>query len=553
MNYRNSVTKLALLVFTPAFVVFLTGLYLGTQFLQLKFDAMEAARINEVRTQSRIISDVVWSSVANLKTRVIAVRNILATASQLTPASSILDSDILYWSELEVKDAKVIGLKNSVKNALFKTENFEEQYLKPALARINFDDLRKSGTVMLQLADTDSLAFVFPTAETLVLAVVDPNNVFSSLKSAIAGADDVEGQYRVYLVSSSGHVLMHSQRNYIGADFSGTPLFKEILAPLAAGKQTNGAGTFRSIDQSSVAAAFVRIGTLPLAIVVEKLTEVDSFWDAALESGTIHRFIGKILVVGAFLLTVIFGFFMLFRRRLGISRVEASKANEEVNVSPQLTYPSPDYLVDQRRDPIQIIAERAIQEKAEASEASLRIELNSAHAALKRAAEESAIVSDYERDAAAIKDPASISYKLTKTATQLCESPTLYFTYHDSMRLAVLHSDAGFQGESPDGMSFPLGQEIMDRVIQADRNGEIASLADYGPLTKLVLARTGVAHFEAWALTGYGHLGRLSARPRLLGVLVILQAGVDSIARRESIARMIRTTGLAYENALLAQ
>jgi hypothetical protein len=102
-------------------------------------------------------------------------------------------------------------------------------------------------------------------------------------------------------------------------------------------------------------------------------------------------------------------------------------------------------------------------------------------------------------------------------------------------------------------MSFPIDQMVLQKIREADQKGTFAALSDYGPLSRILLARLGVAHFEAWALTGYGHLGRQAGKPRLLGVLIILQAGLESAMRHDSLSRMMRTTGLVYENALLSR
>ncbi|MBI3534341.1 MAG: hypothetical protein HY072_02470 [Deltaproteobacteria bacterium] len=87
---------------------------------------------------------------------------------------------------------------------------------------------------------------------------------------------------------------------------------------------------------------------------------------------------------------------------------------------------------------------------------------------------------------------------------------------------------------------------------EAAQRGEIFSLTQYSPLANILLAKTGVAHFEAWPLTSYGPLGKMSGKLRLVGILVVLQAGVDSVLHREALIRMLRTTGLIYENMLLS-
>ena len=173
---------------------------------------------------------------------------------------------------------------------------------------------------------------------------------------------------------------------------------------------------------------------------------------------------------------------------------------------------------------------------------------------LRTAQEERILLSKFEQEAIRLKDPKLIANRMAQVTSQLCQSPTLFFVFHEGIQAAILQADGGFpKGESPAGMSFAVDQQVITRIQMADKQGEIASLADYPPLAKILLSRMGVAHFEAWAVTGYGHLGRQAGRPRLLGILVILQAGVDSATRQDSLSRMMRTTGLVYENALLTR
>jgi hypothetical protein len=68
-----------------------------------------------------------------------------------------------------------------------------------------------------------------------------------------------------------------------------------------------------------------------------------------------------------------------------------------------------------------------------------------------------------------------------------------------------------------------------------------------------LMTRLGIAHFDAWAITGYSHLGRLAEKPKVLGILVVLQAGVESLLKKEALGRMVRATGLIYENAVLSR
>ena len=184
----------------------------------------------------------------------------------------------------------------------------------------------------------------------------------------------------------------------------------------------------------------------------------------------------------------------------------------------------------------------------------LRSELESYQRALRDVRDESAMIARFEKEAALLKDPRQVAHRLAKVSAQLCQSPTLVFLYEERVHSAILAADSGLStAQAPVAMSFPVDESVLIHLSHEFPKGEVVSLATYPPLQRAMMARLGVAHFEAWALAGYGPLGRQSGRPRLLGVLVVIQSGVDSFTRHEQLGRMIRATGLVYENALLSR
>ena len=163
-------------------------------------------------------------------------------------------------------------------------------------------------------------------------------------------------------------------------------------------------------------------------------------------------------------------------------------------------------------------------------------------------------MNQFQKEAALLRDPKAVGQRLTDTAQKLCQSPALFFGFHEGIRAAILQCDSGFApGQSPAGMSFPIDASTLERIVHAGQSGPPLRLTEYPPLSKMLMARVGVAHFDAWPLTGYGHLGRVAGKPRLLGILVILQAGAESATRQDSLGQMMRASGLIYENTLLAQ
>ena len=565
---QPSLLKTVSILSVPVILVFTLGIYLGVKTTETQKDSVEYARMQEVTAQARLLNESFWNSIELVRTKAIALQQLRA-ASMHSKQLPLPTGSILHWAEIEINGDRVSAVRQTAKNMASKIDwsNFEEKYIQALTEKISLRELRENAVSIVPIKKDEhsssmDLSLAFASQNTIVAALVDPADLFGAFKRFSSRSEG--GTLRAYLVGNNGHVFAHSQQNYVNGNFSGTDVFNQALRALLQGTRVSGAGTYTAIDQQEVTAAYVRPGSVQLGIVVEKLTSAPLSVLGPKGVGIWQRVVGQSLL-GITLLTgiLLFGA-LIVRRRFSKTSVKEEKENlveenfENVFENRIDLFATPVELLNAG---IQSVSENkiapALRDKiiqADSTEESLRRELLAAESALKRIREESSIVNQFEREAANIKDPKAIAYRLTATATRLCGSPTLFFNYHDSVKSAILHSDAGFDdGYTPAGMAFPLEPAVLARVRQADQRGEIASLSDYEPLAHLILARTGVAHFEAWALTGYGQLGRLAGKPRLLGILVILQAGSDTIAKNEAIGRMIRTTGLVYENALLAQ
>lgn len=161
-------------------------------------------------------------------------------------------------------------------------------------------------------------------------------------------------------------------------------------------------------------------------------------------------------------------------------------------------------------------------------------------------------VSRFEKECLALKDPRKIAFSLAQVAAELCKSPALVLLQDIRLNSLVLAADAGFpEGHSPAGLSAAVDDPLLRRIETGFASGELLGIQDHEPLIRAMMARLGVAHFEAWAMAGFGPLGRASGKIRLLGAVVILQSSVESYSHREHLGRMIRAAGLVYENALL--
>lgn len=185
--------------------------------------------------------------------------------------------------------------------------------------------------------------------------------------------------------------------------------------------------------------------------------------------------------------------------------------------------------------------------------AALRRELEAAQMRIDRLQIESQGISSLEAKVYALKDPVKVAGELVELLSNLCKSPAMFFDYSENTGLSTLQATGGFSsGTDPDSMSFRISIEARESVFADEKTTGAASLTEYVPLASVLMQKLGVAYFEAWVMTGFAPLGRLSGKRQILGVVVILNAGIDSALQRESLERVLRSIGLVYENTIHA-
>lgn len=539
----------------PVFAAFSLGSALSWHDARTSIEQARQERMTETLTQARLLADSVWASIEALRGQALALK-----ARRLAEAAKGADADlpvptapVLHWSELEVVGDRLASVRQSVRarkaGPLGTDSYFEDRYHSILADRVGIRELRDDGVAWVRVrADAEKqvelAAFVFlsddgsPLARTAIAVLAPPADVFRTISGFAAHGEG--GALRAYLAGADGTVVAHSLSAFRGADFSRTRVFAEGLQPLFQGLRTAGVGTYSSIDRLNVLAGYVRMGSLPLGVVVERVVSPPSGgFAAAWARGLLGAF-------GALVCAAVAIWFGRRPRRSATAFVQAPPKKVEEPLRETSETPELGAGATVAGDLSARVGDRVVRvgPEGDAWQARLRQEL-----AAKR---ESELVSRFEGEAARSRDPKAIARRLAGAAAQICESPTLFFIHHEGVRAAILQADGGFaSGDAPAAMSFPVDAAMLTAVVQAERQGIVASFSQYGPLQKLLLARLGLAHFEAWAVTGCGHLGRAAGRHRLVGILVILEAQARSASRYDSLSRMMRSTGLIYESALL--
>tara|TARA_Y100000590_G_scaffold393717_2_gene472226 strand:- start:2473 stop:4125 length:1653 start_codon:yes stop_codon:yes gene_type:complete len=446
----------------------------------------------------------------------------------------IQSSEIVHLVAFETSGKNVIRVLQNKKNSQFYEENNQASAHRTFVTLKNWmqsKHFKPHGpkTQWLEIPQTDSQGPTFglviqskiqnTDSHAVVLALLKPQ-FFDSTMKAIS---------RAYLVSGSGKLIHHFQKNLIGRSLVNSPFFKDQLSSLFGGIETSGSSDLISFDQKKVLAGFSQVMGLPLVLVVEaSYPKVPSApTDTWIPIG--------LMSFGAFLfLFSVIGIFKKRKRKkieLKEEPKEEENKNKEENIAltPEIT-------------PAMEVPGFAKQSSGYGKDDFSGI-LNANTPSV------GMIVSQFQSMATRIRDPHLIFNMLCESTAQLCESPALYFSFEEKSGEAGLTTDSGFEAhESPTYLNFSIDSKTQEEILNLAQKGRVASLAHYGPLANLLLKKLGVAHFEAWSLTSYLDPRKNQiTRPRLLGILVVVQAGLQSSASRDALMSMMRTTGIVFE------
>lgn len=533
--------------------------------------SIEISRRAEVTERKEILSlnhreaSNLWGSIEDL-------RNKAWSAGQTRAA---LTGSILYRAEIQVSGEHILGVIRSAVNPRWKESSLlDEVYLQAAFEKINLRELKKEGVGILRLKKdplqiAEWLAFIFPgIGQNLILVLTEPSEVFTTLQRFHTKS----GEKRAYLIAADGYVLTHSQKSYMGADFSRlaplTAMVREVLKP----RKTSGVKTYEALDQLPVIAAYSRLRHLPLVLVIEKVQ------GDAHKLGSLQRQVGKFLAFLGVLALLVLGFFPYLKKALFRSRKVSGKS-KPISISPQVPQsvapsveqvplnlpPSaqPKYTGDMfvlqpitpteawtepaagasarefpKFNPAFQLAESQMVEHA--LEQELRVE---APLSIARQ-EERILIAKFEMENVGIRDGRILAQRLVQFAHRLTGNPVLFFSYVEKAQTAVLQFHTGFENAPTiGGMSFPIPSEVMVYIAQCAGQESTASLKHYPPLGQLLVSKFLMKDFEAWAFTG-----KDSSKP--FGILAVLQQSVQKQEKYDSLAQVVRKTGLGYEGAV---
>lgn len=405
--------------------------------------------------------------------------------------------------------------------------------------------------------------------EKINISLIDPAKAFGGLQKLHNGEDA-----RAFLISKKGKVLAHSLSAYTGTDLKQVGKLKETIDHLFLGAQTGEVAKYKNMDGVEQEIAFVRAGTSPFAFGVEQKAPPSvlsgAWFSDQAASGAARKNFGILFIIIALALAGFAGASIL-TSRLVRHQIQAS-AHARVNSS-QGNDPVPvlDKVFASKIAPSILQAERLARKPAPSARANDKVETPLPQALiqtadsfvqvrdqkalekeqLSEAAQGLSAPKDFVRDFLSKIEKAytieAVEKELVAVTSEIAESPILYFRYHRRNQNLTLSSVAGdVRIPNYSHMQAYVRKDIELQVEHMADDGKVASISNYGPMNKLINMHLNVAHFEAWGVTSEPSV---SGQSRLVGVLVVLHAGMRSAQARPMLAKLLKGAG----NYLYAQ
>lgn len=437
----NHFRKLALIILLVVLSVVMCG---GA----LMMHRVETEQLEQLRIQSRSVSDLVLNQIEMIRTR----GDLIQQTHSVPPE---LFSEILYWSELKVDwNQGVQEILRSVVNPNWKESSssvvvspyaarIDDAYVLQALKNVSLESLKKSGVAILRFKQDPNrphewLAFIFfnrNRPDKAVFTLVDPSWAFPLFKNWASQSEG--GVLRTYLVGSDGHILSHSLQTYVASDLSRAPIFKDALKYLFSSQRISGVGTYQSLDQVPVLASYLRVGDLPLGVVVERIKIPSRILREKLSS--LFETVPTLFLVAC----VLFGILLL----MGTIR-RAPHLNEVMIPSNRFFSRDPSFIEDSAMDRLEAELETWILNPSVGGTLDSRLRLEALQS-------------------------------LISQVSALCKCPALFFSFHSATKSAVLTGYAGVDQsplESP--WELLLSQstrsvEFEARPFQGVRSGKL--------------------------------------------------------------------------------
>lgn len=374
--------------------------------------------------------------------------------------------------------------------------------------------------------------------EKVNVVLIDPVRAFSGIQKF------AQGEQTAYLVHKNGRVLNHTVSSFVGADLRKTDALKEMIENLFLGAQTGSVDSYRNPEGDRNRVAFVRAGVLPFAFAVEEKAPAPVFtapWiQEQAQSGAARKSFGFALVLIAIAL-ISFSVVSAWASREVEKQISSARESRRESRPLPVVAPS---LGQNKIAPSMMSQQPNVEQAAEnfvENRRNIDHEKSLAVEGARNILPERDTVSEFLSRIPSFPTLEGIEKELVTLCSELTESPVLYFRYqrrNQNLSLAAVAGEVRIPNHSQ--MQAYVRKDIELQVEQLSENGRIASLNNYGPMSKLMLGQLNVAHFEAWGVTSSPEV---SGQSKMTGVLIVLQAGMKSAQVRPSLARVLAEAG----------
>jgi hypothetical protein len=374
--------------------------------------------------------------------------------------------------------------------------------------------------------------------EKVNVVLIDPVRAFSGIQKF------AQGEQTAYLVHKNGRVLNHTVSSFVGADLRKTDALKEMIENLFLGAQTGSVDSYRNPEGDRNRVAFVRAGVLPFAFAVEEKAPAPVFtapWiQEQAQSGAARKSFGFALVLIAIAL-ISFSVVSAWASREVEKQISSARESRRESRPLPVVAPS---LGQNKIAPSMMSQQSNVEQAAESfveNRRNIDHEKSLAVEGARNILPERDTVSEFLSRIPSFPTLEGIEKELVTLCSELTESPVLYFRYqrrNQNLSLAAVAGEVRIPNHSQ--MQAYVRKDIELQVEQLSENGRIASLNNYGPMSKLMLGQLNVAHFEAWGVTSSPEV---SGQSKMTGVLIVLQAGMKSAQVRPSLARVLAEAG----------
>ena len=256
----------SLAVFIPVAAALGGSYLLGSEAFHSQDAQNLQTKMEEVRSQSRLLLENVWDQIDSLRIKAI----------DFDRTHAALDPEIKAYADITFNpNGTPHGLKNLTQNSAWTNAPATFASLADAAVReVSSKRIRDAGGESRSNSKgarqgTEYVGIAFQSGTRSIFVTVDPTEVFSRFPRWATGAK--QANCAGYLIGADGKVIVHSERVYTGADFSGSDVFVQALRPLFRDERLSGVATYRAVDLRNVTTAYIRLANLPFAVVVERV------------------------------------------------------------------------------------------------------------------------------------------------------------------------------------------------------------------------------------------------------------------------------------------